>query len=390
MQRTMNIAVLGSTGSIGRNSLEVISAFPDRFRVVALTAHRNVDLLREQIAVYHPRLVVVGDARTAETLRQSISNNTTVLYGPEGLIEAALHDDVDLVLSALVGFAGLTPTLLAIKEGKNVALANKETLVVGGGLVISAAERHGVRLLPIDSEHSAILQCLQGEERSHVARIILTASGGPFRNTPASAFSSITPEQALAHPTWRMGQKITIDSATLMNKGLEVIEAFWLFGVPPEKIDVVIHPQSIIHSMVEFVDGSIKAQLGVPDMKIPIQYALLYPERGMSMSRRVDFSELGSMTFAAPDFEKFRCLALAFEVLRAGGTAPAIMNAANEVAVELFLKKRIGFPDIPALIEEALSAHSLGEGTTLEELIEVDRSTRHEVRRRVSPSLNEA
>ncbi len=378
----INIAVLGSTGSIGRSTLEVIAAFPDRFRACVLTAHSNVDLLQEQIQRFRPATVVVSDANTAGGLRSRLNHSTRVLSGEAGLVEAVTGPAVDLVVSALVGFAGLIPTLRAIEAGKQIALANKETLVVGGELIMEAVRKHGVRLLPVDSEHSAILQCLQGEDPASVARLILTASGGPFRDVPCELLAGVTPEQALAHPTWRMGNKVTIDSATMMNKGLEVIEAYWLFGLERERIQVVVHPQSIIHSLVEFVDGSVKAQLGVPDMKIPIQYALTFPERGRSMSRRLDLAAIGSMTFFPPDLGRFRCLGLAFEALGAGGTAPAVMNAANEVAVQLFLEGKIGFQGIPAMIEEALAGHAVRRGASLEELIEVDRATRSVVHQR--------
>ncbi len=377
-----NIAVLGSTGSIGRNTLEVIAAFPDRFRACALTAHRNIDLLREQIQRFRPATVVVSDPGMAAELRQHLNHSTRVLSGEAGLVEAVTRPEVELVVSALVGFAGLTPTLRAIEAGKNIALANKETLVVGGEVVMEAVRKHGVRLLPVDSEHSAILQCLQGEDPASVARLILTASGGPFRNLPCELLSGVTPAQALAHPTWQMGHKVTIDSATMMNKGLEVIEAYWLFALPHERIEVLVHPQSIVHSMVEFVDGSVKAQLGVPDMKIPIQYALTFPERGAGMSQRLDLAAVGSMTFFPPDRGRFRCLGLAFEALSAGGTAPAVMNAANEVAVQLFLEGKIGFQGIPAMIEEALTGHAVRHGAGLEELIEVDRETRSDIHQR--------
>ena len=377
-----NIAVLGSTGSIGRSSLEVIARFPGRFRVTTLTAHRNIDLLREQVACFRPDTVVVSDERTAEALRHHVNGHTAVLTGDDGLIEAVTRPEVDVVVSALVGFAGLTPTLRAIEAGKDIALANKETLVVAGDLIMHAVREHGVRLLPVDSEHSAILQCLQGEDAKGVSRLILTASGGPFRDMPWEHFSGITPAQALAHPTWRMGSKITIDSATLMNKGLEVIEAYWLFGLPADRIEVVVHPQSIIHSLVEFVDGSIKAQLGIPDMKIPIQYALTFPERGPSVSKRLDLVSLGTMTFFPPDMERFRCLGLAYQALRAGGTAPAVLNAANEVAVQLFLAEKISFQDIPGIIEDALAGHTPLMEATLEDLVRIDTQTRTAVHQR--------
>jgi 1-deoxy-D-xylulose-5-phosphate reductoisomerase len=382
--RRKNIAILGSTGSIGRSALEVVRNLPDRFRVTYLTAHRNINLLREQIAFFSPRGVVVLDEQHAVTLRKQLDGATLVLSGEEALETVVRRDDVDIVLSSLVGFAGLKPTLSAIEAGKDIALANKETLVVGGEIIMRRVRETGVRLIPVDSEHSAILQCLQGEDRSSVARLLLTASGGPFLHLDRGRFGTITKAQALNHPTWRMGNKITIDSATLMNKGLEVIEAFWLFGIGREKIEVVIHPQSIIHSMVEFVDGSIKAQLGVPDMKIPIQYALTFPERPESSYRRVDFGTLKEMTFFAPDLEKFRCLALAYRALTMGGTAPAVLNAANEVAVELFLNERLPFNAIPLLIEEALANHTPTYNVTLNDLIRADSETRAAVRQQAA------
>jgi 1-deoxy-D-xylulose-5-phosphate reductoisomerase len=380
VKNATGIAILGSTGSIGRSSLEVIGRFPGRFEVRYLTAHRNLELLREQILRVKPRGVVVFENAAAATVRSIVNGSVEVLSGEEGLREVVSREDVDVVISSLVGFAGLKPTLWGLEAGKRIALANKETLVVGGELIMKLVRSRNLELLPVDSEHSAILQCLQGEDVGSVKRLLLTASGGPFLNIPKSAFDALTPEQALNHPTWSMGNKITIDSATLMNKGLEVIEAHWLFGLPAKKIDVVIHPQSIIHSMVEFADGSVKAQLGAPDMKLPIQYALTYPERPASSYRRLDFSTLGTLTFQEPDLEKFRCLALAYETLAAGGTAPAVLNAANEVAVGLFLERRIPFPAIPALIEEALEAHHPRPEPSLEDLVEVDRETRENVR----------
>jgi 1-deoxy-D-xylulose-5-phosphate reductoisomerase len=379
-----NIAILGSTGSIGRNSLEVISALPDRFQVTVLTAHRNIALLREQIARFHPRLVVVSDRPSAEQLRDALNGSVTVLEGDYGLVEAVQRPDVDLVINSLVGFVGLVPTLRAVEAGKRIALANKETLVVAGELIMDAAKQGSAQLVPVDSEHSAILQCLQGEEIRNVRRLILTASGGPFRDLPVEEFRHITKEQALAHPTWRMGNKITIDSATLMNKGLEVIEAYWLFGLPKERIEVVIHPQSVIHSMVEFVDGSVKAQLGAPDMRIPIQYALTYPERVPTMSSNLDFTHYRNLTFSLPDTAKFRCLSLAYDALVTGGTAPTVLNAANEIAVQMFLHGRIAFSDIPALIHSALCDHVPIAHPMLDDLLEVDRITRVAVERRVT------
>ena len=376
MNRATHIAVLGSTGSIGQSSLEVISTFPDRFRITYLSANRNVDLLMEQIRRFHPRGVVVLDAPSAHRVRSLVNGATEVLVGQEGLLEVVSRDDVDTVVSAVVGFAGLLPTLRAIEARKDIALANKETLVVAGELVMQKVREHGVKLLPIDSEHSAILQCLQGEDTLSVARLILTASGGPFLNIGTQDFAHITPAQALRHPTWKMGSKITIDSATLMNKGLEVIEAHWLFGLPAEAIDVVVHPQSIIHSMVEFVDGSVKAQLGIPDMKLPIQYALTYPERPRSTFQRLDFAALEHMTFFAPDMVKFRCLALAYQALRTGGTAPAVMNAANEMAVQEFLEGHITFSAIPELITAALASHRTVHHPQLSDILRADREAR--------------
>jgi len=376
MPTRKNIAILGSTGSIGQNSLEVIRNSPDRFAATYLTANTNIDLLEQQVRIFHPRGVVVSEEGRAATLRKRVDSSVEVLSGADGLVRVVTRDDVDIVISSLVGFAGLRPTVAAIQHRKRIALANKETLVVAGGLITSLVKEFGVELLPIDSEHSAILQCLAGEDRSLATRLILTASGGPFLNTPAESFATLTVENALVHPNWKMGNKITIDSATLMNKGLEVIEAHWLFGLPAERIQVVIHPQSIIHSMVEFVDGSIKAQLGVPDMKIPIQYALSYPERWPMNGARVDFPALRSMTFFEPDRAKFRCLDLAYDALSLGGTAPAILNAANEMAVSAFLQRRISFEKIPVVIERALSLHKTHSNPDLQDIIEADRQVR--------------
>jgi 1-deoxy-D-xylulose-5-phosphate reductoisomerase len=371
-----NIAILGSTGSIGQNSLEVIKNSPDRFAATYLTANTNIDLLEQQIRLFHPRGVVVLDEGCAAALQNRVDGSVEVLSGEGGLMQVVTRDDVDIVISALVGFAGLRPTVAAIQHRKRIALANKETLVVAGGLIMSLVKECGVDLLPVDSEHSAILQCLAGEDRSLVTRLILTASGGPFLNTSAESFPTITVENALSHPNWKMGNKITIDSATLMNKGLEVIEAHWLFGLPAQKIQVVIHPQSIIHSMVEFVDGSIKAQLGLPDMKLPIQYALSYPERWPMNGARVDFPALRSMTFFEPDRAKFRCLDLAYDALSLGGTAPTILNAANEMAVSAFLQHRVSFEKIPVVIERALSMHKTCPRPDLQDIIEADRQVR--------------
>jgi len=381
------IAILGSTGSIGRSTLEVIANYPDRFRAAYLSANKNIDLLREQINQFRPKGVVVPDAERAAVLRSATGNSVEILCGPGGLLDIVSRDDVDLVLSSIVGFAGLKPTLRAVEAGKDVALANKETLVVGGELIMAQVRAGGVRLLPVDSEHSAIFQCLQGEDPRTIERLVLTASGGPFLHVPRDKFRSVTVAEALNHPTWRMGNKITIDSATLMNKGLEVIEAYWLFGIPPEKIEVVIHPQSVIHSMVEFVDGSVKAQLGIPDMKVPILYALAYPGRLASACRRIDFGRLREMTFHPPDMEKFECLPLAFRALQMGGTAPAVLNAANEVAVQMFLDGEIPFSAIPTVIRDALKTHTPLHAFTLADLERIDAETR-DLARRVPATTN--
>ncbi len=382
----INICILGSTGSIGRNSLEVIANFPDRFRVSCLTAHKNVDLLLRQSERFHPDAVAVLDERSASLFRQSSNGSPRVYAGSEGLREMVDHNVIDVVINSMVGFAGLRPTIDAIKRGKRIALANKETLVVAGELITRLMKEHHASLIPIDSEHSAILQCLAGEDRAHINRLILTASGGPFLHLDKDKFSGVTVEAALKHPNWKMGNKITIDSATLMNKGLEVIEAHWLFDLPREKIEVLIHPQSIVHSMVEFFDGSVKAQLGVPDMKIPIQYALTYPTRAASAFSRIDFTELRQMTFSKPDVSKFECLQLAYDALGAGGTAPAVLNAANEVAVELFLRGSITFDRIPALIRSALQHVPLKQSPTLEEIIDTDRAARDFLRSSQEPA----
>jgi len=371
-----NICILGSTGSIGVSSLEVISCLGDRFRPVCLTANRNVDLLAEQVRVHRPDAVAVLDASAAAEFRNRMNGSVEVLDGPAGLLEIVKREDVHMVIGSMVGFSGLAPTLEAVKLGKNVALANKESLVVAGELMTGLASERGAKIVPIDSEHSAILQCLAGEDPSTVERLILTASGGPFLDRDARGFGKVTVGEALRHPTWKMGKKITIDSATLMNKGLEVIEARWLFGLDPDRIGVLVHPQSIVHSMVEFVDGSVKAQLGVPDMKVPIQYALTWPERTRSRWDRLDFSKLNGMTFLQPDTEKFRCLPLAYGALRAGGTAPVVLNAANEVAVELFLAGRLTFDRIPDLIAESMDRFPAEAAGELATIIDADRRTR--------------
>ena len=374
--RQKNIAILGSTGSIGKNSLEVIANFPDQFKVSYLTANNNVDALRDQVRRFRPNGVVVLDRSSAQECKKRFGESTEVLAGEEGLEEIVRRDDVDVVVSSLVGFAGLKPTIAAIKAKKKIALANKETLVVAGEIIMRLVKETGAILIPVDSEHSAIFQCLVGESGSSVGKIILTASGGPFLNTAKELLQKVSVEQALNHPNWKMGNKVTIDSATLMNKGLEVIEARWLFGTPPEKIDVVIHPQSIIHSMVEFIDGSVKAQLGVPDMKIPIQYALTYPERAASNFGRIDFPKLREMTFFPPDLDRFQCLRLAYDALNEGGTMPAALNAANEIAVKRFLERKISFLQIPETICRTMEHHTVTAHPALDEIIEADASAR--------------
>jgi 1-deoxy-D-xylulose-5-phosphate reductoisomerase len=371
-----NIAILGATGSIGRNSLEVIRALPGQFSARYLVANRNIEVLNQLIADYRPKGVAVLDREQAAILRGRVPGSVEVLGGMEGIKELVGRDDVDLVISAMVGFAGLEPTVEAIRHRKTIALANKETLVAAGQLINALLKEHKTDLVPIDSEHSAILQCLMGEEQSALARIILTASGGPFLNKSPQELQAVTIEQALRHPNWKMGKKITIDSATLMNKGLEVIEARWLFGLPAERIDIVIHPQSIIHSMVEFVDGSVKAQLGLPDMKLPIQFALTYPSRFQMNGSRLNFPALKSMTFFEPDRKNFRCLQVAYDALALGGTAPAIMNAANEAAVEAFLANKIPFTRIPELIEKALTTRLHVSTPELPHIFEADQSAR--------------
>ena len=374
------LAILGSTGSIGTSTLDVVEAHPEHFQVMALAARANLDLLEAQVRRHSPRLVTVATEAAAQELRRRLGRTATeVGSGAAGLLQAASDAGADLVVSAIVGGAGLLPTMGAIMAGKDVALANKESLVMAGDLVTAEARRRGVRILPVDSEHSAIFQCLGDGGASQVRRIVLTASGGPFRTRTRATFASITPDEALRHPNWSMGKKITIDSATLMNKGLEVIEAHWLFGLPMDQVDVIIHPQSIIHSLVEYVDGSVLAQLGVADMRIPIQYALTYPQRRVNRVPRLSLERLAGLTFEPVDREKFPCLDLAYEVARAGGSSPTVLNAANEVAVHRFLDRRIGFEEIPTLIRKALDAHPRRAVGSVEEVLEVDR----EVRRRL-------
>ncbi len=368
------LTVLGSTGSIGRNTLAIVARFPEKFKIKALTAHRNIDLLMEQMAFHRPELVAVGDAQTAKALKQRLPAGVTVevMYGAEGYRTAAALESVDMTVGAMVGAAGLEPTLAAIAAGKDIALANKETLVMAGSLVTGAVVQSGVRLLPIDSEHSAIFQCLHGHRRQDLEKILLTASGGPFLSTPEDQFDTITPSRALKHPNWDMGAKITIDSATLMNKGLEVIEAKWLFDLTMEQIQVIVHPQSIIHSMVAFCDGSMLAQMGIPDMQEAIAYALAYPERIALKQPLPDLVGMGGLTFHDPDTQRFPCLQLAFDACADGGTLPAVMNAANEVAVEAFLSGRLSFTGIARVIDATMSMHTLERTPSLDAILGAD------------------
>jgi 1-deoxy-D-xylulose-5-phosphate reductoisomerase len=375
------VTILGATGSIGLRTLELVSSFPDEFSVAGLAARgSNVELVAELCQKYAPTAVALLDTDARDRLARLLpSPRPELLAGVEGLVTLAGQVEADVVVSALVGGVGLLPTMAAIEAGRTMALANKETLVMAGRLMTAAARARGVALLPVDSEHSAIFQCLVGHNRGDVHRILLTASGGPFREWAPSKFDSITVEDALKHPTWKMGAKITIDSATLMNKGLEIIEARWLFDVSPDQVQVIVHPQSIVHSMVEYVDGCVIAQLGVADMGIPILYALTYPERRPTPAARLDLTRVGALTFFEPDPVKFPCLRLAREALVAGGAAPIALNAANELANAAFLDRRIRFVDIPQLIERAIEAEGAGAITSIEDCIEIDARTRRRV-----------
>lgn len=364
------IAILGSTGSIGTQTLEVVREHKDELCVTALAAGRNKEKLKEQIAEFHPSLVSLADEELALELQHELAGSgVMVLHGMEGLVAVAGQEESDVVVTAVVGMMGILPTMEAIRRGKDIALANKETLVTAGHLIIPMAEEYGVSILPVDSEHSAIFQCLHSARRQEVDKILLTASGGPFRGKTWEDLEKVTLEDALKHPNWSMGQKITIDSSTMVNKGLEVMEARWLFDVNYDQIEVVVQPQSIIHSMVQFVDGAILAQLGTPDMKVPIEYALFYPERRMLSGERLDFGTLKSITFEKPDYEVFRGLSLALAAGKAGGTMPTVFNAANEKAVAKFLKREIGYPDIIRLIEKCMDAHQVQENPSLEEIL---------------------
>ena len=378
------ILVLGSTGSIGLNTLEIARSFKDKFDIVGLSSNNNVAILEKQIAEFHPKTVVVVNKTKAGELKSKVGNKCEVLTGDEGLLEITRRGDYDILVSALVGFAGLAPTIEAIKQKKRIALANKETLVTAGEIIIDLCKKYNAELIPIDSEHSAIFQSLIGEKKENINKLILTASGGPFLNKEKLELEHVTIADALNHPNWKMGNKITIDSATMMNKGLEIIEAFWLFGLPKEKIEVIIHPQSIIHSMVEFIDGSIKAQMSSPDMKLPILYSLTYPERYYFSSVQTDFTQINKLTFFAPDFNKFVCLKMAYNVIDEGGTAPCVLNAANEVAVEKFLSGKIRFTQIPELITDALEKIVCHKKAGLDLIFESDFKTREYLTKKYS------
>jgi len=376
------ITILGSTGSIGRSALEVISKYRDRFKVVGLTANSNIKLLEKQIKTFNPEIVAVADETNAKKLSKKL--NIKVLSGNSGVEDVASFNKSDFVLSAIVGFAGLRPTLSAIRAGKMIGLANKEALVVAGEIVMGDAAKFGAKIIPVDSEHSAIFQCIEGRRRESIKKIVLTASGGPFFGKGKKELARVTTEDALKHPRWEMGKKITIDSATLMNKGLEVIEAHHLFGLSPAEIDVLVHPQSIVHSMVEFKDRSYLAQLSIPDMKGPIAYALSYPERLDDPMPCLDLGRIEKLTFRKPDTECFPCLFYAYEALKAGGTMPAVLNAANEVAVDAFLQRVIGFNDIPAIIKNTMHLHKRAEVSGIGVVKEADRWAREKAKKYIN------
>ncbi|MBQ7389145.1 MAG: 1-deoxy-D-xylulose-5-phosphate reductoisomerase [Paludibacteraceae bacterium] len=377
LEKQKQIAILGSTGSIGRQALEVIAANRNRFQVYALTANNNVDLLVQQARTFTPNVVCIANEKHYATLKQQLEDlPIKVFAGSDAIDQVVQMQGVDIVLAAMVGYAGLKPTIAAIEAGKIIALANKETLVVAGELICDLANRHNVPILPVDSEHSAIFQCLAGEYNNSIERLILTASGGPFRQKSLDELKSVTPDQALKHPNWDMGAKITIDSATMMNKGFEVIEAKWLFGVNPKQIDVVVHPQSIIHSMVEFADGSIKAQLGMPDMRLPIQYAFTYPMRISSKFPRLDFSTYSQLTFEKLDTKRFRNLAFAYKAMESGGNMPCIVNAANEVVVAAFLENKIGFLQMSDIIETVMAKADFVKNPSYDDYVATDIAVR--------------
>lgn len=369
------IAILGSTGSIGTQTLEIVRNNAEELEVEALAANSNVALMEKQIREFHPRTAVMWSLEAAEELRLRVADcQVQVLQGMEGLLEIAVMPQIQVLVTAIVGMIGIRPTIAAIEAGKDIALANKETLVCAGHIIMPLARERGVSILPVDSEHSAIFQSLNGEPKGRIGRILLTASGGPFRGRTKAQLEQVKPEDALKHPNWNMGRKITIDSSTLVNKGLEVMEAKWLFDVEPSQIQVVVHPQSIIHSMVEYIDGAVIAQLGVPDMKLPIQYALFYPDRREMKGNRVDFFSLGSVTFEEPDMETFQGLRLAYRALERGGSLPTVYNAANERAVALFLEGRIGYLQIPELIQRCMEHHTVVEDPGVEQILEAEQS----------------
>lgn len=375
-----SISILGSTGSIGRQTLEVVSAFPNRFRVIGLSARDNLNILAEQVKKFSPKIVSVDNEGSAETLQRKLGKTQTVVYyGEDGLNRVATHSETDMVVVAIPGSAGIIPTMEAIKQKKDIALASKEVLVAAGDIVMREAEKKKIRLLPIDSEHCGILQCIKGEDPSKIKKVILTASGGPFLDLPKERLSRVSKQEALAHPKWRMGNKISIDSATLMNKGFEVIEAHHLFKIDYMKIDVVVHPQSIIHAMVEFTDGSVIAQMGAQDMRIPIQYALLDGERLPNKFEQMNILKAGDLTFAIPDREKFPCLDLAYAAGKRGGTLPAVLNAANNEAVRLFLDDRIKFTDIAVLVEQAMDKHFYTKEPSLDDILAADMWAKKEI-----------
>ncbi len=379
------IAILGSTGSIGTQTLDVVREHADEYEAYALTAGHNAELLIAQAREFHPEVVVIADESRYETVREALADLPIKVWaGAEAIGDAASLSDVDVVVTAMVGFAGLRPTVAAIEAGKTIALANKETLVVAGELITELAVKHRAPILPVDSEHSAIFQCLVGEDGNAIDKILLTASGGPFRTTPIEELANVTAARALKHPNWEMGAKITIDSATMMNKGFEMIEAKWLFGVEPERIEVLVHPESIVHSAVQLADGGVKAQLGVPDMRLPIQYALSFPRRLSLSGERLDLAALGRLTFERPDFDKFDCLRIAYEAIAAGGNLPCVVNAANEVANAAFRRGAVGFLDIPRLIRRAMADATRCQRASLSDYLASDA----EVRRLVAGYLN--
>lgn len=386
------LTILGSTGSVGRNALDIVSRHMNWFKVAVLTAGSNVALLEKQIRTFSPELVALADEKAAEELTKRLgkrhASSLHILSGYKGVTEAAAYNNSDFVLSAIVGSAGLAPTLSAIHAGKTIGLANKESLVMAGDMVIDASKKHGASILPVDSEHSAIFQCIEGHKKSDLRRIILTASGGPFADRSLHELKNITPEDALKHPKWKMGKKISIDSATLMNKGLEVIEAHYLFNIPPDKIDVLIHPQSIVHSMVEFLDRSYIAQLSIPDMKGPIAYALTYPKRLKDVITGLELDTVESLTFKKPDLECFPCLSYAYMALKAGGTMPSVLNAANEVAVNAFLKRMIRFPEIPHVIKKTMDQHVLISETGLDVILNADKWARKKAKENIKSLQN--